>query len=79
MKNILKIPTWVFISGGIFLLIIEMFIIIPQNNPLLISTVGTLAIGFMITGWILNISRCNRAIKELKEKRTVISKKGHLI
>ncbi|WP_041672201.1 hypothetical protein [Sulfurimonas denitrificans] len=78
MKN-LKIPTWVFTSVGIFLLIIEIFIIIPQNNPLLVSTIGTLAIGFMITGWIFNILRCNQAIKQLKERKTGVAKKGHMI
>ena len=79
MKNILRAPTWVFVMSGIFLLVVEVFIVIPANNPLLISTVGTLAIGLMIAGSILNISRCNRAIKELKEKRTGTGKKGHLI
>jgi hypothetical protein len=61
------------------LLVVEVFIVIPANNPLLISTFGTLAIGLMIAGSILNISRCNRAIKELKEKQVDKKEKGHLI
>jgi hypothetical protein len=79
MKNILRAPTWVFVMSGIFLLVVEIFIVIPANNPLLISTVGTLAIGLMIAGSILNISRCNQAIKELKEKQVDKKEKGHLI
>lgn len=79
MKNILRAPTWVFVMSGIFLLVVEVFIVIPANNPLLVSTVGTLAIGLIIAGSILNISRCNRAIKELKEKQVDKKEKGQLI
>jgi len=72
MKNI---PTLALTASGIFLLIVEIFIVIPSNNPILISAVGTLAIGLMIAGSILSISRCN----QIKEKQGDKKEKGQLI
>lgn len=66
MKNI---PTLALTTSGIFLLIIEIFIVIPSNNPILVSVVGTLTIGLMIAGSVLSILRSDRAIKELKERK----------
>jgi len=63
MKNISPLALT---TSGIFLLIVEIFIVIPTNNPTLVSVVGTLAIGLMIAGSVLSISRCNQ-IKEKKE------------
>lgn len=63
MKNI---STLALTTSGILLLIVEIFIVIPNNNPTLVSVVGTLAIGLMIAGSILSISKCNK-IKEKKE------------
>lgn len=59
MKNI---STLALTTSGIFLLIIEIFIVIPSNNPILISVVGTLAIALMIAGSVLSISRNKKDI-----------------
>ncbi len=61
MKNI---STLALTTSGIFLLIVEIFIVIPTNNPILVSVVGTLTIGLMIAGSVLSISRCNQAMKK---------------
>ena len=72
MKNI---PTLALTTSGIFLLIVEIFIVIPSNNPILVSVVGTLAIGLIIVGSILSISRYN----QIKEKQGDKKEKGYLI
>lgn len=72
MKNI---PTLALTISGIFLLIVEIFIVIPTNNPILVSVVGTLAIGLMIAGSISSILRCN----QIKEKQGDKKEKGQLI
>jgi len=72
MKNI---STLALTTSGIFLLIVEIFIVITTNNPTLVSVVGTLAIGLMIAGSILSISRCN----QVKEKQVDKKEKGQLI
>lgn len=69
MKNI---STLALTTSGILLLIVEIFIVIPNNNPTLVSVVGTLAIGLMIAGSVLSISRCNQAMKELKKEKKEI-------
>lgn len=59
MKNI---STLALTTSGIFLLIVEIFIVIPTNNPTLVSVVGTLAIALMIAGSVLSISRNKKDI-----------------
>ena len=72
MKNI---STLALTTSGIFLLIVEIFIVIPTNNPIMVSIIGTLSIGLIIAGSILSISRCN----QVKEKQVDKKEKGQLI
>lgn len=59
MKNI---STLAITTSGIFLLIVEIFVVIPTNNSILVSVVGTLAIALMIAGSVLSISRNKKDI-----------------
>jgi len=77
MKNILKVPAWALTIAGITLVLAEVSFIIPHQ--MFTSATGSAALILLLSGSIIGSIQSHIAIKELREKRTGVGKKGNII